>query len=275
MLRSPAKPHISILFGLCLVSGLNGQEQTTEQSTTETPKDASEDALISERETVDVVDDSTVAEAVERRPDLQFKTVTIDGEKATFTLDEIPAEAVSSLEVLRGVTPDLDADSRGGSLNLESNPTFKLEEPIKKGSIKFTYGKADGTWTNETDFTYGKSLGRFGFIVTGKLTDNEYYGEQLSNNWGRFTPDDNEYLAPRHLEMENWNFNSDSISVNVKTDYKLSDIFHLFLRGNTKMEHFGSDSPHLTYRLGNGEYSQLEEISGLSEGARVDRNLVT
>ena len=231
--------------------------------------------MISEREKVDVVDDSSVAEAVERRPDLQFRNVTIDGEKATVTLDEIPAEAVSSLEVLRAVTPDLDADSRGGSLNLESNPTFNLKEPVKKGSVKFTYGEAGDTWTSETDASYGKSLGRFGFTLTGKFTDNENYGEQLSNNWGRFTEDNIEFFAPRHLNLQNWDFNTDSISLNLKTDYKLSETLYLFLRGNTKTENFSSENPRLTYRLGNGSYSRFQETSGLSEGALVDRNLST
>ena len=266
-------PHTSILLSICLASGLSAQQTTTKE--TDTPKDASEDALISEREKVDVVEDSSVAEAVERRPDLKFQTITIDGEKATVTLDEIPAEAVSSLEVLRAVTPDLDADSRGGSLSLESNPTFNLKETVIKGSTKFTYGEAGSVWTHETDASYGKSLGWFGFTFTGKLTDQNYYGEQLSNNWGRFTPDGDEFFAPRHLNLQNWNFNSDSISLNLKTDYKLSEVFHLFLRGNAKTEHFGNTTPRLIYRLGNGTYNQLQETSGISEGARVDRNLST
>ena len=275
MLWSNAKPPTSILLTLCLVGGIHAQQETNEDTTTDQPKDASEDALISERETVDVVDDSNVAEAVDRRPDLQFRNVTIDGEKATVTLDEIPAEAVSSLEVLRAVTPDLDADSRGGSLNLESNPTFNLKEPVKKGSVKFTFNDTGETWTTETDATYGKSLGRFGFTITGKYIDSDRLSEQLSNNWGQFTPDGDEFFAPRHLSVGYWDFNSDSTSLNLKTDYKLSDTFHVFLRGNTKTENYGNHSPQLVYRLGNGDYTQLQETSGLSEGARVDRNLST
>lgn len=274
MLRSHPNPHTTILLGICLVSGLNGQEQTNEETTT-TRQDASEDALISERETVDVVDDSTVAEAVERRPDLQFRNVTIDGEKATLSLDEIPAEAVSSLEVLRAVTPDLDADSRGGSLSLESNPTFNLEEPVKKGSVKFTYSDVSGLWTREIDASYGKSLGKFGFTLTGKRIDIDDYGENLSNNWGRFTPNGNEFFAPRHLSLQNWDFTADNTSLNLKTDYKLSEVFYLFLRGNTKSRHFSGINPRLVYRLGNGSYSHFDQLTGLSEGARVDRNLTT
>ena len=80
--------------------------------------------IVSEKDEVELVKDSNVSEAIQRRPDLSFSNVTIDGEGSRQSLDSISAEDVASLEVLKAVTPDQDADSRGGSIRLKTRPSY-------------------------------------------------------------------------------------------------------------------------------------------------------
>ena len=83
--------------------------------------------IVSEKDEVELVKDSNVSEAIQR-PDLSFSNVTIDGEGSRQSLDSISAEDVTSVEVLKAVTPDQDADSRGGSIRLKTRPSYTQED---------------------------------------------------------------------------------------------------------------------------------------------------
>lgn len=118
--------HLFRLSGLILilavsVSSLSGEVDEEEERS---------DAIVSEKDAVDLVDDSSVREALNRRPDLSFANITIDGEDSRRSLDSISADSVTSVEVMKAVTPDQDADSRGGSISLKTlQPTIKKRFP--------------------------------------------------------------------------------------------------------------------------------------------------
>ncbi len=278
-MNSPIWTQYTFIFlmasSLCLLLSEAQQVTLVEEvdlSTTQT--DGSQDAIISERETVDVVEDSSVAEAVERRPDLNFNNVTIDGEKATVDLDEIQAEGVSSLEVLRAVTPDLDADSRGGSLSLESNPTYNLEKPVIKGTVKIQLRESGNKLNKDLGFSYGEAFGNFGFNLSTNYSDHERYGEFFSNNWEQVEQSGQEYFARRDIYFRNWDTSHREYSLNLKTDYKVSDILSIFFRSNYEHQDHQEDDPSMVYRFGDGEYSNLTDFSGTSNSARIDRDLL-
>ncbi|MBT7867172.1 MAG: hypothetical protein HN763_12560, partial [Opitutales bacterium] len=87
-------------------------------------EESDSNAIVSEKDTVKLVEDSTVSEAISRRPDLSFANVTIDGESSRRSLGSISADSVTSVEVMKAVTSDQDADSLGGSISLRSRPAY-------------------------------------------------------------------------------------------------------------------------------------------------------
>ena len=106
----------------------------------ETAKEKSQsDAIVSEKDSVELVADSNVGEAISRRPDLSFANVTIDGEATQVSLDSISADSIASVEVMKAVTPDQDADSRGGSISLKSRPAYEQQSISTKISAETTY----------------------------------------------------------------------------------------------------------------------------------------
>ena len=247
---------------------------TDPAETSDPVRDASEQAIISEREKVDLVDDSSVAEAVDRRPDLNFQNITIDGEKATVSLDEIPAESVTSSEVLRAVTPDLDADSRGGALRLESSPSFKLNKPLIQGSLALNYREEGDKWSQDIDLTYGKSLGHFGFRVTAKHSNDSWYNESARIDWRRLEIDQSEFFAPEYHRLEGRVGDGEESSISGSIDYKVSDVLSVFLRGNYEIEDKETTNPRLRYRFSSGSYTNIQNGNGISTAASVERDLL-
>lgn len=235
-------------------------------------EDASEDALISEREEVEIIGDSNLAEAVARRPDLQFNNIIIDGERSNISLNDIPADAVSELEVLRAVTPDLDADSRGGSLNLSSTPTFNLEKPVIKADFYYEYSADENTWKQGASATYGHAFGNIGFRVTASQKNEHDISEAIRIEWRKLEFDSSIY-APSYLFetfTESWRL---KYNFNGSMDYRISENFHLFTRVNYVKNFEEAYEPSLLYKFESGDYENVTSTSGYSINAQVDRDL--
>jgi len=130
------------LFGLLICfspqPAFSAEEAAAELEETESDEETSE-TIVSEKDEVNLVEDSSVAEAVKRRPDLNFVNVTIDGENSGISLSSLQAEDVESVEVMKAVTPDLDADSRGGSINLKTRPTYAQKKRVTSVEGSWSY----------------------------------------------------------------------------------------------------------------------------------------
>lgn len=100
---------------------------------------------------VNVVDDSF---ASIRGMTAEYNAVTLDGQRFTSSgssvystnvatdtravdLSLIPAELVGGIEVTKALTPDMDADSFGGNINLVTRSAFELKERSINGKFEY------------------------------------------------------------------------------------------------------------------------------------------
>jgi len=238
------------------------------------PDDSTEQAIISEREEVKIVEDSNVAEAVSRRPDLRFQTVTIDGERTNVALSDLPSDAVRDLEVLRATTPDMDASARGGSLSLKSKPTFNLTEPVRKADLSWEYSAGKNTWLHQGSLTYGQSIGdHFGFRITGAHRNSHDSGENWTVEWQELQKDGTEFIVPSFLfrrYYEHWDIDQ---NVNATVDYRVTQRLRLQFRGNTTYHWKESYQPNIRYYYESGDYSSIEPNSAQVTDFQIDRDL--
>ena len=176
------------------------------------------DALISETDKVNLVEDSNVGEALKRRPDLRFENVVVDGGKTNVSLSSIPAEAVEKIEVMKAVTSDLDADSRGGSLNVRSQPSFELEERLVKGELEGNYNSLFEELRWKASLTYGQRIGsreRLGFRATGNYETRISGSDSIEIDWtspsveaGMHRLIEDQTLQQFRRENEDWKVNA-------------------------------------------------------------------
>ena len=102
---------------------------------------------------VNVVDDQW---ANVRGASAEHNAVTLDGDRLTASPDSveatsvqydnravdlslIPAEMVGGIEVIKTLTPDMDADSFGGAINLVSRSAFELKERSLNGKVEYLH----------------------------------------------------------------------------------------------------------------------------------------
>ncbi|MEM9159238.1 MAG: hypothetical protein AAGB46_09330, partial [Verrucomicrobiota bacterium] len=225
------------------------------------------DVIVSEKDEVELVEDSSVAEAIERRPDLSFSNVTIDGEDSNISLDSISADAVESVEVMKAVTPDQDADSRGGSISLKSRPAYQQKSFSRKFSFETEYE------SGVEDFGYEGQLS-----MSGPLNEKRTVGGRLSLRWEEnvggapFISQDwiqrefegvDEWVI-KELRVYDRTSESTEKEIGGSIDFKLGESLSLFARGNYLEEDDLFKYPHMKYRFNKGDY-----LSGGRDGASV------
>ncbi|EDY81795.1 TonB-dependent receptor domain protein [Verrucomicrobiia bacterium DG1235] len=230
------------------------------------------DVIVSEREKVELVQDSNVSEAIERRPDLQFNNITIDGEASGSSLSDLPSEAVDSLEVMRAITPDLDADARGGSLNVESKPIFLLEESVNKLEASLEYDEEGSSWGQDFSISTSRTTGNFGYRLGFSIDHYNSYNEASFSDW--IYHEEQMHFAPEFLTVETEESEESEYKFNSRIDYKVSDSLYLFTRVDLGQEDREETNPSIVYRFDSGDYSNLTANSGQSANARIDRNLL-
>jgi TonB-dependent receptor len=121
-------------------------------------------------------------------PDLN--ATSINGVRATageprraLQLDVIPSDVLDGLEVHKTLTPDMDGDSIGGSINIKTLSAFSRKGPYVKARAEGAYNELRETWSpklsvagsNIFDLSNGKRLG-----VAGAISWNDR--ELLVNN---------------------------------------------------------------------------------------------
>lgn len=172
-------------------------------------------------------------------PDLN--SVTINGtlvpspesDRRAVALDVLPSELVQSLTVVKSLTPDMDANSLGGTVEVESLSAFDHDG-------LFYTGSAEGSYDDNTDQTSPKFSGAISnrFSV-GDGTDNFGVAAALSWQERDFGSDNVETggawdfdNGPRleELEMRDYAITRERTGFGLNFDYKPDDLSSYYLR---------------------------------------------
>ncbi|MES2523539.1 MAG: TonB-dependent receptor [Gemmatimonadota bacterium] len=153
---------------------------------------------------IGLLPDQNVAEAVQRVPGVYMETtrgegrtvsirgvapnlnnVTLNGQPMASTsgdrasaLDLLPASMVANIEVTKAVTPDMDANTIGGTVNLRTLTAFDRPRPFFFGIFEglqndrqVPFGKTQQPY--EADVTVGRRFGRdgtLGLVLSGSAS---------------------------------------------------------------------------------------------------------
>ena len=131
--------------------------------------------------------------------DANMNAVTVDGTRAAgggtragldrrLEIDSIPAEFVDQIEITKAPTPDMDADSIGGSVNLKTKSAFNQKGRIVSFRANATYGTARKTLKPQGSFMYSDLLGRdrnLGVMITGTFSE---ASNPRDTNFGAWEP---------------------------------------------------------------------------------------
>lgn len=173
---------------------------------------------------INVVDDSEISI---RGSEGKLNTISLDGvslssPKAAIGQDEtravdlasIPTSMIESIEVFKVLTPDTDASSFGGTVNLKTRSAFDYKRDIYQASIEGQRGSYHANHPDQPNqYTFNVSVGKrinekFGFLVTGMVRAGQSFGETQSLTYrsaGNSTLNRNTNISDQGLqEVDRW-----------------------------------------------------------------------
>ncbi|RZK00296.1 MAG: TonB-dependent receptor, partial [Flavobacterium sp.] len=106
-----------------------------------------------------------------------------EGDNRNVQMDLIPSDMISTIEVNKTLTPDMDADAIGGSVNLITRATPNGERISATLSGGYNPIREKALYTG--GFVYGnRYLGnKFGMVFSGSYNNNDYGSDNVEAAW--------------------------------------------------------------------------------------------
>ena len=231
------------LSGLTIQGMLQGQAQALNQQ-----KSADNIKNIVAADQIGRFPDPNAAEALQRIPGVnierdqgegryvlvrglapQFTNISVNGEQIPspeadvrfVALDAIPSDQLSSLEVTKALTPDMDGDAIGGNVNLVTR-VAESSDPTIRASLVGGYNNLMQRPNLQGSAQYGQRFGEREQL--GVLLNTSFYNNNLgSDNWER-EPFDNE------LELRDYELTRTRFGLSSSFDYAFSPNQEIYLR---------------------------------------------
>ncbi|MDR8394224.1 TonB-dependent receptor [Aliifodinibius sp. S!AR15-10] len=125
-----------------------------------------------------------------------------EGDVRFVALDMIPTDVLSSIEVNKAITPDMDGDAIGGSVNLNTLSAVEGGR-VMKATLSAGYNNQNRDYSplgGNGSFTYGNRIAdnKFGYLVGASYN---YSNRASDNNEMEYDEGDLEFLELRDYEL--------------------------------------------------------------------------
>lgn len=212
--------------------------------------------------------------------DAALSNVTIDGQTIgspegdtrRVALDTVPANILAKLEVIKSVTPDLDGNAIGGTVNIVTPSAF--DDP-DGGSFSATadYGYSDlgghNPWGASAAWSRVFADDRFGVVLSASYSDREFtsYNVQGGDPW----QEEGDHLVPDELNMRDYAIRRVRKGLVANFEFRPNDWTKLHWRNIVNRYEDTEQQPEITYDYRNGDLEDQTATSGLfteGEGKR-------
>lgn len=171
--------------------------------------------------------------------DASFNNTTIDGQiigapeggERRVALDTVPTEILSKLEVIKTVTPDLDGNAIGGTVNIVTPSAFDAADG-RFLSMSADYGYYDLNGENPwgAGIGWGQVFGEdnpIGVVLAASYSYRDYASENVQGNvW----EEEGDFFIPEELVLRDYNLERERLGLVANFEYRPGTGNKLFLR---------------------------------------------
>lgn len=154
-------------------------------------------------------------------------------------LDVISAELIESIEIKKSLTPDMDADTIGASIEINTTNAFDRAEPFLSFSGEGSYNDLNGEWSPKGSLDFSTTLGD-DFGIAGGLS---YYKREFSTD---------------NIEMDGWGQSEDGVAFADTVEYRDYDVERERLGASLSLDYRLSDATNLYARFLRSEFEDQE-----------------
>jgi len=201
--------------------------------------------------------DTTVADSLSRVPGLSIEndqgegryvsirgintdliSATINGvrtpspeDRRGVLLDGVPSDLLDGIEIQKSLTPDVDADTIGGVINLKTISAFDRDGQFIRAKLEGSYNEITEELSPKGTLTYSNVFGdKLGIAASLNYQDlriqahnNETGGWGFNDDAGAFVPEDD-------YEQRWYDLTRERIGLVVNLDYRMTENTELYLR---------------------------------------------
>jgi len=277
--------------------------------------------------------DQNVADAIQRLPavsletdhgegryvqirgaEAQLNTTTLNGiripspedTERMVSLDVIPSFLLGSIELSKALTPDMDGDAIGGSVNLITKNGFDYDGRTINLKVAGGQRTMRGKNTGMAALNYADQLmnNKLGLIISGSFENNDMHTDNIEMEWDDkiewvteevdeyevdeddptdttfiYKTDDKDGTVLTDVQLRNYNLSRERMGITGNLDYKLNENSKFYLRSMWNRYTDWEERDRMRYRF---DKSVDEEESGSgydpADGlavnlARIERDL--
>lgn len=204
-----------------------------------------------------------------------YNAVTINGARVTspeagrraVALDVVPSDLVESLTVTKSLTPDMDADSLGGAIDIKSTSAFDREGDFFKFSSEAGYNDLEQEYSPKLSAAYSSRFAdnTFGLALAGSWFERKFGSDNVETGGG-WDFDDQDLLVD--LEQRDYQITRERQGLAANLDWRPSDNQQWYLRG--LYSEFSDDEIRNAVVL---EWEDGAQAEGPAQDAEVAREL--
>ncbi len=160
-----------------------------------------------------------------------------EGDVRYVGMDIVAVDQIEFIEVTKVMTPDMDADGIGGSVNIITKKA-EGDKPEIRAALAGGYTNLRGGANYNAQFSYGQRFGKFGFNVNGNFFQNNQGSDNLEYDYakGPFFGSqeagrDNYFVQFREYQLRYYDITRTRIGVSPTLDYKFNENSSIYLMG--------------------------------------------
>lgn len=182
-----------------------------------------------------------------------------EGDNRRVQLDLIPSDMIQTIEVNKTLTPEMDADAIGGSVNLISrSPSNGLR---LSGTLAGGYSPIRNGFIGTANFIVGNRSKnkKVGYILNGSINSNDFGSDNVEAVWSKSTT--GKVFVSDH-DVRKYDVKRVRRSLSSTLDFKLSPTSTIYVVGSYNWRDDLENRYRLRHRFRGGETNLLLDPSG-------------
>lgn len=189
-------------------------------------------------------------------------------------LDTLGAGDVSQIEVIKAVTPDLDANSLGGTINIKSASAFDRRERFFAGSVSVNHNDSADKNNLEAKVSYSDLFGpkkSWGIAVSTSFEKRAYSNHWLQTGWNLRNLNGSDVYVPNGFEIKPEEGELERMGGNLSIEFRPDANTQFYFRPSFSTTDREEHTVEVVHSVSNSNTSQVQ-FTGTNAGRFIGNN---